>query len=389
MVNEQYQQQKEAVLTFSKKDVKRAGDSIRKGSVAARREWAVEVIRNFRESHLYPLMLIKNHVNRMAQKVTSDFILARRLKRLPTILDKLERPTLDGHTSNAIQLTRMQDIGGCRVIFDTVEQVYDCLQRLQNSRSVHKIISVEDRMINAKASGYRGVHVVFSCYDNDDASTSKWKKHKIELQLRTRLQHAWATCVETIDVFEQTNLKTRLDGDNAYRQFFKLASYLMTEQELPGHYTHEQCYQFRSDMKRLDIALSFLYTLQKYRIATQVMGFDGKGNKKLDGQMLVSMKRNDDEEETFTVTRQYFSKDKRRDAVEAYNQLEKDQSQTVVVLVSVKSVADLQKAYPNYFNDTELFQAFYLRQINLLSTEFLNHIEQLNERIVQLESQEK
>jgi ppGpp synthetase/RelA/SpoT-type nucleotidyltranferase len=137
--------------------VKKAGDSIRKGCDEDTRVQAIVIIRNFRESHLYPLMLIKNHINRMAKKVSDNYILARRLKRLPTIIDKLERPTLDSNTSNAIQLTRMQDIGGCRVIFETVDEVYACLERLKRSTSVHKIIAIDDRLTKPKVSGYRGI----------------------------------------------------------------------------------------------------------------------------------------------------------------------------------------------------------------------------------------
>lgn len=75
------------------------------------------MIQNFRELHLYPLMLMKNHLARAAAKIDKKTIVARRLKRLSTIIDKLERPTLDnGKTSNAIRVTRMQDIGGCRAI---------------------------------------------------------------------------------------------------------------------------------------------------------------------------------------------------------------------------------------------------------------------------------
>ncbi len=45
---------------------------------------------------MYPLMLIKNHLARAANAIDKKTIVARRLKRLSTIVDKLERPTLDG-----------------------------------------------------------------------------------------------------------------------------------------------------------------------------------------------------------------------------------------------------------------------------------------------------
>jgi len=61
MVNEPYQQQKQATSSFSKKQVQKAGEKIRKGCTESQYSDAIAVIRNFRESHLYPLMLIKNH----------------------------------------------------------------------------------------------------------------------------------------------------------------------------------------------------------------------------------------------------------------------------------------------------------------------------------------
>lgn len=385
MVNELYQNQKNAVLGYSKKAVKKAGDTIRKGTDPEQREEAINIIRNFRESHLYPLMLIKNHVNRMAKKVSGDYILARRLKRLPTIIDKLQRPTLDGTTTNAIQLTRMQDIGGCRVIFDTVEEIYDCLERLKRSKSVHKIIDIDDRVFTPKESGYRGVHVVFSCYDNDEASKSPWKKHKIEVQLRTRLQHAWATCVEMIDIFEKTQLKTRLKGDDSYRRFFKLTAKLMAVQEGSDCHTQLECLNIRQELFEIDVQLNIIDALQDYKIASQAVGYGGKGTNNLDGQMLISLKEDVNNTGDFTVTREYFAKAKSIQAIEAYNSLESDLEFTAVVLVSVKNVEDLKKAYPNYFVDTGNFIQFFWQQIRLFNLGVVAQAKELTQQLKALQ----
>jgi ppGpp synthetase/RelA/SpoT-type nucleotidyltranferase len=318
----------------------------------------------------------------MAGKVSQNYVLARRLKRLPTIIDKLERPTLDGHTSNAIQLTRMQDIGGCRVIFDTVDEVTACLERIKRSQSVHKIIDIEDRMFAPKPSGYRGVHVVFSCYDNDENSTSPWKKHKIEVQLRTRLQHAWATCVEMIDIFEKTQLKTRLDGDEQYREFFKLAAHLMAADEGADCYTPQMCDKFRNDMIELDRLLDIINKLEDYKIVTKAAGNDDTDNKNLDGQMLISLCEPGDVTGELIVSRKYFSKAKAREAVEEYHRLENDPGFTAVVLVLVKSVEDLKKAYPNYFVDTSKFVNFYLHQVRINNTQLRQQLNALSKSSV-------
>ncbi|EOI7705624.1 hypothetical protein AB7Y49_06805 [Providencia vermicola] len=54
MANEQYEKGK-IKLSYSKKQAKKAGDNIRKNIETVN---SVEIIRNFRAAHLYPLMII-------------------------------------------------------------------------------------------------------------------------------------------------------------------------------------------------------------------------------------------------------------------------------------------------------------------------------------------
>ncbi|HFV5950166.1 TPA: GTP pyrophosphokinase, partial [Escherichia coli] len=101
MGSEVYQSQK-CELKYSKSQIEKAARKIRHGCEGAEREEAIKMIQNFRELHLYPLMLMKNHLDRAAKKVDKEnkIIVARRLKRLSTIIDKLERPSLDGGATN-------------------------------------------------------------------------------------------------------------------------------------------------------------------------------------------------------------------------------------------------------------------------------------------------
>lgn len=115
MGNQVYESQK-CTLEYSKTQIDKSAQRIRHGCDGQDRDNAIAMVQNFREVHLYPLMLMKNHLARTSAKVGKKIIVARRLKRLSTIIDKLERPTLDGETTNGIRLTRMQDIGGCRAI---------------------------------------------------------------------------------------------------------------------------------------------------------------------------------------------------------------------------------------------------------------------------------
>ncbi|MFQ2115820.1 hypothetical protein ACK334_05860 [Aeromonas veronii] len=64
MVNKVYENQKIA-LRFSKKAIDKAARDIRHNCSIDERNDAIEKIQNFREVHLYPLMLIKNHLGKV------------------------------------------------------------------------------------------------------------------------------------------------------------------------------------------------------------------------------------------------------------------------------------------------------------------------------------
>lgn len=102
---------------------------------------------------------------------------SQRLKRVPTIIDKLQRePTL--------QLANMQDIGGVRAVLDSVDEVRRVQKRLAKNRPP---LRESDYITCPRTSGYRGVHVIVS-YDD----------RAIEVQLRTRTMHEWAISVERL-----------------------------------------------------------------------------------------------------------------------------------------------------------------------------------------------
>ena len=65
----------------------------------------------------------------------------------------------------------------------------------------YKIIKFNDYVENPKDSGYRSIHYVYKYSSKAD----KYNGLKIELQIRTKLQHNWATAVETAGAMTRTS----------------------------------------------------------------------------------------------------------------------------------------------------------------------------------------
>lgn len=185
-------QASEPELTVSQ--VNKAGKTLRtrnrgkpvSDSASAR---ALEVLIEFRAAHRLPLtkatMGLRSAVNAEGCRVE----VSQRLKRARTMLDKLERePTM--------ALANMQDVGGCRAVLDTIDEVRRVQRRLTR-RQGRPPERVYDYVKTPRESGYRGVHVIVQ-YDG----------RKIEIQLRTRVMHEWAIYVERLSGRLQTDFKS-------------------------------------------------------------------------------------------------------------------------------------------------------------------------------------
>lgn len=147
--------------------------------------WAI--LNNWRASHSYPLNTIQKLLRRYAKSTDPDSIVSQRLKRLESIENKLER-------FKNLQLSQMQDIGGCRAIMSTSSFVADVVRRFDNTRSTHVRKGKKDYILEPKPDGYRGVHLIYQYKGSGEAAV--FDKHRVEIQIRSRDQHAWATAVE-------------------------------------------------------------------------------------------------------------------------------------------------------------------------------------------------
>lgn len=338
MANEQYEKGK-IVLKYSKKKVQKAGENIRKNQGC--QEEAIEIIQQYRAAHIYPLTIIKNLVWKHANKVCESAVIARRLKRLPTIIDKLRRKTLDGITPNSISVTRMSDIGGCRVIVENRNELLMLNDSLDRSRTTHKTKRVRNYIERPRDTGYRGIHRIYSCYDKDETHT--WKGFDIEVQLRTKLQHLWATTIEIVDLCERRSLKTNPFEDNpSWISFFRYMSEFIANEEGFVKLTTSEKNLYKSKLIQLDNKLNAIEKLRSFNFLFSDKTLNFSNKKK--GFLIIMLKGK-------TIFYQMFSSTKRDLALEVYSQIEKDEEANGL-LIAMDDMKKVAYAYPNYLIDT-------------------------------------
>ncbi len=176
----------------SKSQVNKAGKILRRWArgemtdESAQRA-ALQVLLAFRAAHEVPLTKANMGLRSAIHTEKCTVEVTQRLKRVPTILDKLTRePTM--------QMANMQDIGGCRAVLDTIDEVRRVQKRLSRNRPPMRL---SDYIESPRHSGYRGVHVIVA-YDD----------RPIEVQLRTRVMHEWAITVERLSGRLEEDLKS-------------------------------------------------------------------------------------------------------------------------------------------------------------------------------------
>ncbi|WP_243293645.1 RelA/SpoT domain-containing protein [Geothrix mesophila] len=343
-----------AKLEFSKGEITRAGNILRDPS--SRREdlwWALTVLSNFRAAHYYPINTFQATLRQKLKSIDSSALVARRLKRTPSIVAKLER-------ESGMDLLRMQDIGGLRAVVKTLKQVRALYDNYKQTNFLHKLSGEKDYINSPKISGYRSVHLIYRYYKNDIID---YNGLRLELQIRTKVQHAWATAVETLGTFIDHSLKSS-EGPEEWLSFFSLAGSAFAHLEgcnpVPGYEQLSAIDTYKLTAKRA-IELSVFDQLTTFSSAVNTLS-----NTKLKGSyyLLVLDPKNK------TVFYRPYSKERLQEATEDYLTEEKkaiEGSKTQVVLVAADSITSLKRAYPNYFLDTHEFLNLITRVSSIAS----------------------
>ncbi len=325
---------------FSKNQIVKAGKVIKESSSSENEiEEATKIIDNWRAAHAFPLQVIYCYLKRKYPK--KEYIIAQRLKRLYSIIKKLERePTMN--------LWTMQDLGGCRVVVPKVEDVYKVISEYKSSSIRHILKKEYDYIQHPKFSGYRSYHMVYQ-YQSDKKDTYN-RNMLIEIQVRTRLQHLWATALETMGLFSNQALKASV-GEKDTLRFFALISSLFAIEEMTRIVpeTPDNYFDIITEVKALEARHNYLSVLSAIRVAVDHL--DEKIGSQKGYYILILNYINRRLQLKFYKTNQV------EEATKAYNQIESTRAENKIdaVLVSVSSFNTLKAAYPNYFSDIEQF----------------------------------
>lgn len=243
----------------------------------------------------------------------------------------------------------LQDIGGCRAVVDTVAQVEGLQAAHLKSSMKHRLVHQKNYVLDPKDSGYRGIHLVYR-YRSDKKET--YNGLLIEVQLRSRLQHAWATAVETAGAFLGQALKSS-EGEADWLRFFSLARSVFAIREdhpvVPNTTADHKA--LRDEIREYGRQLRVVERMHEYRnLIKHIPGWKNR----IGGHYFLLERRPD---EGRTYIRPYPRRELDQ-ATEDYKTMEARVAETDgadAVLVSVNSISALRRAYPNYWLDTDVF----------------------------------
>ncbi len=265
----------------------------------------------------------------------TPIVVAQRHKRKRTIFGKLQR-------FQGMELARMDDVAGCRLIFPNMADLYDFRQRLHAAKFNHKRkndVDKYDYIKRPKDTGYRGIHDVYE-YDVQSESGKGSKGLLIELQYRTAVQHAWATAVEVIGFITASQPKFQ-EGDKRYETAMVYASEIIAR-------AHEDRKSYLPDMSDEDVLQTFVKLDHELGLLNLLRNLNAADAEVTSNRNVILIFSDDDELET----RSYASA---TEAIRVLFELEQANPGKDIVLVRADTTDEVRIAFRNYFSDAREF----------------------------------
>lgn len=351
---------------FSGKKVNKAGEKLLALDISTRDEEfseCIEILSYWRSAHEEPLEVAFSKLQQISKNHDSQSVYAKRLKRYISIISKLRR-------FNSMKLRGMQDIGGCRVIVKNekkLRRIVRDLKQLPEIKAQPGRYRSKDYIKKPKEDGYRSYHLIGQFPDKNNI------KKNIEIQLRTQMQHYWATAVEIVDIFTGQALKSSL-GNEEWKDFFSLMSKNIAQMEsipsfenmtLTGKYIALQN-KVSSNRDLLDTCAEAQLLSETLSVKKKFLAF-ATSIKFADDQLSESSRTGfvliEIDTKSATVSAKIFDKEDNSSATDEYAKKEKiaaKRTGKIVALVSSSEVSGIPKAYPNFFADSTEFMHLVL-----------------------------
>lgn len=341
-------------MRYSKSQITKAGKVLLSSKSTEERNSALELINEWRTDHLFPLNVMRNSLVKLLKKNNiSIHLVSHRLKRLSSIEYKLD-------LNENMGLGGMQDIGGFRAVVNDTKNLFELKKLLESNKQIHELKKITDYIEAPKSSGYRSIHFIYENKSDNEI----YNGLQLELQIRTKLQHNWATAVETTGILTKTSLKSS-KGPDEWLDFYKVVSSLFAIKEklpvleLNKNLTMEElmvlCYKMTTKLNVIEILSGLRISARQIEISKYA------GDYYL---ININVKKK-------TVQIKSYLNTDYEVATEDYLRLEKEikENESAVVLVSASSIKSLREAYPSYFLDT---------------SEFINALVRINDNCVRL-----
>jgi Region found in RelA / SpoT proteins len=333
---------------YSMRDVRRAGDALR-GDLIWNDETAdsireiFKIANNWRDSHAFPMRSLRYELIGQIRRQQFSGQTAARLKRMPSVRRKLRKISAN--------LNQIQDLAGCRAILPSIKEVNAVVDGLR-ANSAHDFHNEADYINKPKPDGYRSHHMVFKFKGIGEEAV--FDGRRVEIQVRSHLQHSWATAVEAVGMFRREDLKGG-QGDADWLRLFQLTS---AEIALA-----EGCHDAAGPDARSDRVREIIALEKKLR-AVGTLEDTAQGVRYVDEYVtdanykpeyfLIKYNRANG-----TVSVEPYSEPisgmKSLDAEEVTNS-ERGDRNINAVLVEADSIENLKAAYPNYFGDVQIFK---------------------------------
>lgn len=338
----------DAELQFSLSKVKNAGKILRDQEPGSMEyDDALEVFANWRKVHSVILNQFYDSLQEYVRTKSRLTYVVNRPKRIDAVIKKLRRDY------PRAQLSTMQDIAGCRAVVKAIDDVDPLVEACKEIWSEHTLLDPPDDYINKPnpKTGYRGIHLVYKFKSDNPSFNGRF----VEVQIRTREQHAWATAVETVDLVQGDSLKSG-HGDLQWQRFFSLMGSAIAYREsspfVPN--TPLDARELESELRRYQKLLQVAERLQLYSAIARIIEppsaitVSGAGDRDWVWFFLLEL----DIASSETILTPY----KESDIAEAYRHMAaSEKAGKNVVLAGAHSFEQLKEGYPNWFIDTHNF----------------------------------